>query len=268
MFRFNKLFDQLLEEMNPVFALTIRMRSCRRIFYVTLIAYSLVLIGLFVSATYCSIFAGNLTPTDFFELGFFTATCCTLVFLGSDFGTVFIESTFQDELLRLTPLTPLQILHGGIGSSFFFSFGLLCPAFLTILVAFFLHFPVERLWVGTLLLFFIGQTFNLILLSFYLYACRWQEIGFGVFVTFLIIVLFVLFYFTETGGKLIDPVLWYLPMRFLFIVTMLTMGLAYLLARSHACHPKRSFRRTVVINFAAYIPFLILICAVATFLLK
>jgi hypothetical protein len=259
-------FDELLDGVNPVFALTVQMRSCRKIFFLTLIAYCLVLTGLLVWAIYFPTFTGNFTPTDFFELVFLAATCCTLVFIGSDFGTVFIESTFPDELLRLTPLTPLQIIHGSISSGFFFSFGLLCPAFPLLAAAFLLDFPVERLLGATLLLFLIGQTFNLILLSFYLYAKSWKEIGFGVSITFLVMVLLGVFYFTESGGKLVDPILWYFPIIFLFIVTILTMGVAYTLARNHACHPKRSFQQTVLINFAVYIPFLILVCVAAVFL--
>jgi hypothetical protein len=189
-----------------------------------------------------------------------------VVFLGSDFGTVFIESTFQDELLRLTPLMPIRIIHGGICSGFIFSFGLLCPAFPSIVIAFFLHFPVGRLFCGTLLLFLIGQTFNFILLSFYIYARSWGEIGFGVSVTFLSMILLVIFYFTETGGKIIDTNLWYIPMLFLFIATTLMMVLAYLLICSHANHPKRSFFQTVLINFVVYIPFLILVCAIIAFI--
>jgi hypothetical protein len=225
----------------------------------------LVLIGLLIFETCFAAPAGNVTRTVFFEPVFFTATCCTLVFLGSDFGTIFIESTFQDELLRLTPLTPLQIIHGSIGSSFIFSFGLLCPAFLLFLIVFFLNFPVGRLFWGTLLFFFFGQTFNLILLSSYIYARSWRDIGLGVLITFLIMILLGIFYFTENGCKLIDPVLWYIPVTFLFVVTILIMIIAYILARSHACHPKRSFLQTVLINFAVYIPFLILVCAVAVF---
>ncbi|MDR2705791.1 MAG: hypothetical protein LBC02_08440 [Planctomycetaceae bacterium] len=259
-------FDKLLDVVNPVFALTIRMRSCRKIFYATFIVYCLVLIGFLVWAIYLPTLTGNFTQTDFFELVFFAATCCTLVFLGSDFGTVFIESTFQDELLRLTPLTPLQIIHGGISSSFFFSFGLLCPSFPLLVIAFFLDFPVERLFWATLLLFLIGQTFNLILLSFYLYAKSWKEIGFGVSITFLVMILLSLFYFTKSGSKLVDPVFWYIPMTFLFVITIITMGIAYMLARNHAGSPKRSFQQTVLINFVVYIPFLILVCAAAVFL--
>ncbi|MDR2704537.1 MAG: hypothetical protein LBC02_02045 [Planctomycetaceae bacterium] len=259
-------FDELLDAVNPVFALTVRMQSCRKIFLATLIVYCLVLIGLLVWAIYLPTFTGNFTQTDFFELGFLAATCCTLVFLGSDFGTVFIESTFQDELLRLTLLTPLQIIHGGISSGFFFSFGLLCPAFPLLAMAFLLDFPVERLFWATLLLFLIGQTFNLILLSFYLYAKSWKEIGFGVSITFLVMVLLGIFYFTELGNKLVDPIFWYIPIIFLFIVTTLTMSIAYMLARNHACHPKRSFQQTVLINFAVYLPFLILVCVAAVFL--
>jgi hypothetical protein len=259
MFRFDKLFDAV----NPVFALTVRMRSCRRIFGVTLIAYSFFLTGLLVVATCFPIFNGNPTQTEFFELGFLAATCCTLVFLGSEFGTVFIESTFQDELLRLTPLTPLQIIHGGMASGFIFSFGLLCPAFPALVLAVFLHFPAERLFWGTILLFLIGQTLNLILLSFYIYARSWKDIGFGVSITFSVMILLGIFYFTETGTKLVDPVLWTVPVTFLFAVTIPAMSIAYILVRSHACHPKRSFRQTVVINFAVYIPFLLLVCAAA-----
>ncbi|MDR2438182.1 MAG: hypothetical protein LBE12_02270 [Planctomycetaceae bacterium] len=259
-------FDKLLDAVNPVFALTIRMQNCRKIFVITFIAYSLVLIGLLIFTTCFSTPIGNLTRTVFFELVFFTATCCVLVFLGSDFGTVFIESTFQDELLRLTPLTPLQIIHGSIGSSFFFSFGLLCPAFPLLFIAYFLHFPVGRLWGETLLLFFLGQTFNLILLSSYIYARSWKDISFGVSITFLIMILLGIFYFTETGSKFIDPVLWYIPVTFLLVVTILLMGIAYILVRNHACHPKRSFFQTVLINFAVYIPFLILVCTVAVFI--
>jgi hypothetical protein len=258
-------FDKLLDAVNPVFALTVRMRTCRRIFWATFIAYSLVLTGLLIFATCFPMFTGNPMRTDIFELVFLAATCCTLVFLGSDFGTVFIESTFQDELLRLTPLTPLQIIHGGICSGFFFSFGLLCPAFPFLLSVFFVHFPVARLFWGTLLLFFIGQTFNLILLSFYIYARSWREIGFGVSITFLVMILLSIFYFTKTGCKLIDPVFWTVPVTFLFVVTILTICVAYTLARNHACHPKRSFCQTVVINFAVYIPFLLFICAAAVF---
>jgi hypothetical protein len=259
-------FNELLDAVNPVFALTIRMRSCRKIFFITIAAYCLVLTGFLVWAISLPTFTGNFTPIDFFELGFLAATCCTLVFLGSDFGTVFIESTFQDELLRLTPLTPLQIIHGGICSGFFFSFGLLCPSFPLLAAAFLLDFPVERLFWTTLLLFLIGQMFNLILLSFYLYAKSWKEISFGVSITFLIMVLLCIFYFTESGNKLVDPTFWYIPTTFLFIVTMLTTGVAYTLARNHACRPKRSFQQTVLINFAVYIPFLILVCVAAVFL--
>jgi hypothetical protein len=253
---------------NPVFALTVRMRNCRKIFFMTFIAYCLVLTGFLAWAICVPTFTGNLTRTDFFELGFLAATCCTLVFIGSDFGTVFIESTFQDELLRLTPLTPLQIIHGSIGSGFFFSFGLLCPAFPFLAVAFFLDFPVERLLGATLLLFLIGQTFNLILLSFYIYARSWKEIGFGVSITFLVMILLGGFYFTELGGKFIDPVFWYLPMTFLLIATILMAGIAYALARNHACRPKRSFYQTVFINFAVYISFLILVCTAFFFSCK
>ncbi|MDR0704973.1 MAG: hypothetical protein LBF88_08295 [Planctomycetaceae bacterium] len=255
-------FNELLDAVNPVFALTVRMRFCRQIFFMTFIAYCLVLTGLLVWAICFPTFTGNLTRTDFFELGFLAATCCTLVFLGSDFGTVFIESIFQDELLRRTPLTPLQIIHGSIGSGFFFSFGLLCPAFPFLEIACFLDFPVERLFWATLLLFLIGQTFNLILLSFYIYAQSWKEIGFGVLIIFLVMILLGSFYFTELGGKFIDPVFWRRPMIFLFIATILMMSIAYVLARNHACHPKRSFYQTVFINFVVYISFLILVCAV------
>jgi hypothetical protein len=281
-------FDELFDGVNPVFAMTIRRRSCRKIFLITLIIYCLVLTGLLVWAIGFPTLTGNFTQIDFFELGFLAATCCTLVFLGSDFGTVFIESTFQDELLRLTPLTPLQIIHGSICSGFFFSFGLLCPVFPLLIAVFFLDFPaecllaattwtittnyqlldfpVERLFAATLLLFLIGQTFNLILLSFYLYAKSWKEIGFGVSMTFLVMVLLGIFCLTEYGNKLVDPVLWFIPMIFLFITTILTMGVAYLLARNHACHPKRSFLQTVLINFVVYIPFLMLVSVAAVFL--
>ncbi|MDR1964661.1 MAG: hypothetical protein LBQ50_12845 [Planctomycetaceae bacterium] len=260
------MIDWLFDVANPVFALTVRMKNCRKIFFGTLIAYCLVLFGIIISAILFPPPIFGFSPTDFFEVGFLAATCCTVVFLGSDFGTVFIESTFQDELLRLTPLTPLQIVHGGFCSGFFFSFGLLCPAFLSLAAAFFLHFPVERLFWGILLLFLIGQALNLVLLSYYIHAQHWREIGFGASTIFLLIILFGGFCFTELGGKLVDPVFWKVPMTFLFVVALLMLCLAYILARNHACHPKRSFFQTVLINLVVYIPFLILVCAAVIFM--
>jgi hypothetical protein len=262
---------QLLDKANPVFALTVQMKTCQGIFRGTIVCYCLALAVLLISILLLNnplptaFIPIGLSPRGFFELGFLLATCCSVVFLGSDFGVVFIEAAFQDELLRLTPLTPLQIVHGGIYSSLFFSFGLLCPAFPVFIAAFFLQLPVERIFFGTLLLFGIGQSLNLILISCYILARSWKDIGFGSSTAFLFIILLIGFGFTKSGQQLFNPVHWKIPMTFLFVVFVATICIAYCLARSHANTKKRTFKTTVLINAAVYIPFLIIISATAIF---
>ena len=264
--RRNSLGHDIFDGVNPAFALTVRMKSCRRILVFTAVFYVIAVLVI-LSMTLLPEGGGlGLSSTDFFEIAFLVATSCSLVFLGSDFGAMFLESTFQDELFRLTPLTPLGIVHGGMLSSLFFSVPLLFLALLFLPVAHFLGLPVERVFWGVLLLFLAGQMLNAVLLSSYITAESWRQIGFGAVTTFLLILSFVGFCFTRLGMMLVDTRRWPFPMFFLFFVIVVTFAIAYLLARSHATTKNRSFRQTVVINFCIFFPFWSVVCAIAVFL--
>lgn len=263
--RLSKWIERLFDGANPTFALTVRMETCRRKFFSTAIFYALGVAAIFfVSKTSYPASLG-LSGPDFFEIMFLVATCCSVVFLGCDFGPVFIESTFQDELFRLTPLTPLDIVHGGICSSLFFSSILLLWTMPFIGLASF-QFSVQRIFYGTLLLFVIGQALNLVLISCYIHAKNWKQIGMGAVTAFILILLFAGFCFTGLGRLLFSPDRWNVPMLFLLVSGLLTGGIAYFLARNHALSPHRTFRRTVRINLAVYVPFLILVSLSAVLL--
>ena len=263
---FDGIVDELLDETNPAFALTVRMRSCRRIFISTAVFYLLGTAALIVAAFAPPGYYLHLSTPDFFEIAFLVMTACSLVFLGSDFGAVFIEATFQDELFRLTPLTPLDLVHGGMMASLFFSVPLLGLALAFLPVAHLLGLPVDRVFWGTLLLFLTGQSLNVVLLSAYISAQSWRQIGFGAVATFLMILSFVGFCFTRLGAMLIDVEHWPMPMVFLFGVVVVLFATAYVLARSHA-KAKRPFRTTVCINFGVYGVLWTVVCFLAVFLI-
>lgn len=261
----SKIVDRLLDDVNPAFALTVRMRACHRTFWTTAFFSGVAAALILVASTTSYPASMGFSESDFFEIVFLVTTACSIVFLGCDFGSVFIESTFKDELFRSTPMTPLQIVHGGIASSLFFSFGLWCWTLPFIGLASF-QFPVHRVFCGTLVLFVAGQTLNLVLLSYYIKAKSWKDIGPGAATAFGIILLFAAFGATEFGHGLFVPETWADPMTFLFVVLFLTILIAYGLARNQARSPKRSFRRTVLVNACVYVPFFILVSFGAAFL--
>lgn len=258
-------FDRLLDGANPAFALTVRMRACHRTFLTTAFFYGIaVLLFLAVSTTAYPSSIG-LSPAGFFECVFLVATACSIVFLGCDFGSVFIESTFKDELFRLTPLTPLQIVHAGIACSVFFSFGLWCWTLPFLGLASF-RFSILRVFCASLLLFVVGQALNLVLLSYYINAKSWREIGPGAATAFGMILLFAAFGVSEFGQRLFSPDRWAEPMVFLFVVSTTMIGLAYVLARNQAASPRRTFRRAASMNLVVYLAFLTLVSLATLFL--
>ncbi len=254
------IIERLLDRANPTFVLTVLMRRSRRVFGVTVLMYAAMVTMVFLCSGMLPR-VGPFSPAEFFEIGLLLAAGFSLVFLGSDYGAVFIEASFQDEQFRLTPVSPLQIVHGGMQAALFFSVLLFALTLPTYPVALLLGMPVLRIFFGTMSLFLIGQMFSMILIVSYIAARTWRQIAFGTAVVLLAFFLIVGFFFTPLGRLLYEGNRWPVPMSFLAGVFAAIYITAYFLARSHALSPRRSFRTTSLINACVFVP--ILIAAVA-----
>lgn len=247
-------FKQLFDGANPAFVLTVFMHRSRRVFRTTVLLYVALAAAVFLYYILLPSGGSMAGREAFFEIGLLAAAGLSLVFLGSDYGVVFIESTFQDELFRLTPLSPLQIVHGGMQAGLFFSVLLLLLTLPVYPLGAVLGFPLLRIFFGTLSLFLLGQCFSMILISCYITARNWSEIGFGTVTVLLLFFLVVGFCFTPLGRLLIEPVQWPLPILFLDGVFVAFYLAAYLLARNHALRPRRTLFAANAMNVCVFGP--------------
>lgn len=246
------MIERFFEGRNAAFALTVRMKRTRRVFRWTCLLTLLGFCTLFLCARTAYPGMLGIGEDAFFELGFLGLCCGAIVFIGSDFGVVFIEATFKDELFRLTPLKPMDFVYGGMLSSLFFCTIFLALSLPFVLLGFLLHYPMLRVCCGLVLLFLAGQTLSTVLLSFYVKAKQWSEIAPAVTCMLLLFLAFPFFCMSRFGLKLTSAQYWHEPMMFLFAFLVTLFTLAFVLARCHARTLNTGFRKAVTINGLCY----------------